>query len=851
MPWHLHTSIENFRQAVSRVTEKLDSDIESTETAVESNTGDFIKDLKDLERLEWFLNKLLAAVSWDNKEILESFSASQNLKKDTDVLYYNHGDRGTLSHIRTTVEKQGIEPDSDSHTLLRTPPLHNSADPVLHHAGQSLTVATHLARDKNPALSRPSLDRGQFQLDQRTEYSDRINMVHGGSGTNLAAATSSADSIKVAPSALLSTDSLSIRLEDIATLQNRLTDGGALFSLHSPNDAVTWVEAHYDDLLLSSMRSHGLGGPIAAMVSPDEPALAIFGSILDSWALKAAKQLSKLSNFTVMIRPLAEDPVTLWARAAAADDADTGISESGVASAVAELHSHPLVVENISAEESKNPNEGETDEPDSDVGSSDTDVASDGTTSQRGKARRLRGGASESDSEGEGESDSNIDYTPWFGPVHNLDLHLKLCHAVGISIPVTLRSKTQFTVQEEFEDKFRHGYRPHVISLTRFTVDSKPSDVLPDRSYSSIGFLAHNGYIKNYKKIDCAGFSLPNYTTKTVETETNQNTLTANLVAGAKPTGGLALRSKAKAVENANDSPKNRKLPSISFISRNQTMLWISNNRLKAKGLGLVVLTSSYIPNIKTTTELYIIENQTVKLVGTSLIDIPATDKKQAKYDASLSLSIGALHQSKRKFGFLKDVSKKLHHKARAGRGKEFKDLPLHEFMARGWDAINSDWRFPVYPELDANFRAPTGDSTAIWNLVVPVNGDEDSSAADQNPRKQEGNGVESTAGISNPGSPISESGNSAELKARATDADTDLGALGTPVGSSIYTSVSNMDSGIPGMSGFSSATSLEPNVPNLPIAHDVKPSDMEDRKSTADAGRSTYTPVLLPAITK
>ncbi|KAJ6613477.1 hypothetical protein B0H10DRAFT_2048679 [Mycena sp. CBHHK59/15] len=112
------------------------------------------------------------------------------------------------------------------------------------------------------------------------------------------------------------TTTTALRQEDAQVLENEFADGGTIFSVHSPDEAVAWVEAHCDHPLLKSIRSHSLGGPIAAILSPDEPALAIFGSILDSGVLEVAKLVSDLSKFTVMIRPLTDDPVPEWRRAA-------------------------------------------------------------------------------------------------------------------------------------------------------------------------------------------------------------------------------------------------------------------------------------------------------------------------------------------------------------------------------------------------------------------------------------------------------------------------------------------------------------------------------------------------------
>jgi hypothetical protein len=59
-------------------------------------------------------------------------------------------------------------------------------------------------------------------------------------------------------------------------LKNEIAEGGTLVSVYSPDDAMLWLEAHYDDPPLTSMRLLGVGGPIA-MLSPDEPSLVILG----------------------------------------------------------------------------------------------------------------------------------------------------------------------------------------------------------------------------------------------------------------------------------------------------------------------------------------------------------------------------------------------------------------------------------------------------------------------------------------------------------------------------------------------------------------------------------------------
>ncbi|KAJ6596551.1 hypothetical protein B0H10DRAFT_1960142 [Mycena sp. CBHHK59/15] len=392
---------------------------------------------------------------------------------------------------------------------------------------------------------------------------------------------------------------------------------------------------------------------------------------------------------------------------------------------------------------------------------------------------RLRGGAEE------------IDYTPWISHVHNFDLDLELRHAATAAYKLMIWCKIQFTIQQEYADEYRHGYRPQAISLTRFTVHSTSSDVLPDRSYSSIGFLV-------YGQIECAGFSEPSQTAKVVETDTKQKTLGINVVAALNPTGGASYAQSntvGRMVENTNDritpkcpvhynpghywrsdstnymsfnisyepmdnlaepgtkhqmntefsigihvgdpeNPNDPHLPEISSVTRNQTMLWISNHNLKAKGYGVVVLSTYYVPDVTTTTRIFAVEKEVVDLAETRLTrtfgpsvhatasvesryeGLPATDKSAAKHGAAVALSVGALNLSepKAKAGLLKRVFKPRTEEPI----NQITNIRLHEYKARGWDATLNRWRQPIYPTLDKSFHKTT-DSLAVWKIVVDI----------------------------------------------------------------------------------------------------------------------------------
>lgn len=85
--------------------------------------------------------------------------------------------------------------------------------------------------------------------------------------------------------------------------------GGCLISVHEPAVAEAWVENNYDSLLLKSIRNKDIGGPLAVMLYPNIPALAIFGSYEDTSVQRLAQRLVEVSSFPVMIRALLDNPV--------------------------------------------------------------------------------------------------------------------------------------------------------------------------------------------------------------------------------------------------------------------------------------------------------------------------------------------------------------------------------------------------------------------------------------------------------------------------------------------------------------------------------------------------------------
>ncbi|KAJ7734123.1 hypothetical protein B0H16DRAFT_156411 [Mycena metata] len=92
-------------------------------------------------------------------------------------------------------------------------------------------------------------------------------------------------------------------------------------SVHEPVNAASWIENNWDGRLLTSIRGSGCGGPFAWMLSPEEPALAIFGYYNEPVVVNMAQSLAESSGFPVVIQPSHSNPaLTLLAQSTVASD---------------------------------------------------------------------------------------------------------------------------------------------------------------------------------------------------------------------------------------------------------------------------------------------------------------------------------------------------------------------------------------------------------------------------------------------------------------------------------------------------------------------------------------------------
>ncbi|KAF8190620.1 hypothetical protein K438DRAFT_913264 [Mycena galopus ATCC 62051] len=106
----------------------------------------------------------------------------------------------------------------------------------------------------------------------------------------------------------LETPVASFTTDDFACIQPHIGIAGCLVSIHEPAEATVWIENNWDNPLVASVQKNGCGGPFPWMLSPEKPALAIFGSYQDSIVVGMAQSLADVSGLPVAIRALEDNP---------------------------------------------------------------------------------------------------------------------------------------------------------------------------------------------------------------------------------------------------------------------------------------------------------------------------------------------------------------------------------------------------------------------------------------------------------------------------------------------------------------------------------------------------------------
>ncbi|KAJ6453668.1 hypothetical protein C8R47DRAFT_244421 [Mycena vitilis] len=226
----------------------------------------------------------------------------------------------------------------------------------------------------------------------------------------------------------------------LKALAHTVPSGGMVCSTHYPKEAISWVEAHYSDRLLASIRARGLGGPMATMLFPERQALAIFGSIKKKAVLIAAQALADASGYAVIIQPRSDDPVLSW--------------------------NAPTEIPRDPADETEELDDGES-------------ITSGGSDSGDGPASEMAPPTGD---------EAIDDSAPWMSPVHKSNMRLQLSLTSNLTHDITITLETQFTLQTAYRRRNRGGPRPNIVSRTHLEVTSDNLQVLPDRSYGCVVF---------------------------------------------------------------------------------------------------------------------------------------------------------------------------------------------------------------------------------------------------------------------------------------------------------------------------------------------------------------------------
>ncbi|KAJ7110956.1 caspase domain-containing protein [Mycena epipterygia] len=465
----------------------------------------------------------------------------------------------------------------------------------------------------------------------------------------------------------LSTVMLPIRPPDVRTLQTELTAGGVIVSVHSPRSAVAWVEAHYHDPLLEQLRSRGFDGPMAVQLSTTESALAIFGSIADALVPEIARVLVDISGFAVMVRSAVDNPMLSFFPKPKSTTGKGGPGEH--------------------------------------------------------RASRLRGGAA--DPTDDDDEEENRTTPKWEGKYHNatVDLRLKVNDSTAYDVNISSYIKAS---------RERYGLPDIKLKQTSQKTTTVTGGGTVGLTVAGPTLAANAGYTRGgAETLECADEKpmpkchLRHDIGKSWDTEEAEKIGKDfrsydiswlpghdrdNVAHEMRVEFGLGMYMR----QNKRHKPG---LPPISAVLRNQIVIWVYDPDLHSKVRGLMLLTSTYIPNALTDESLTIHERTTADLNARWTDDPPVSGRDEEPYDAAMSVSVAALDKSKRKRtpNILRKLVSRFSSKASADATSP---LPMHETVSRGWDATNMRWRNVCWPTLDQDFRRVHEKSgSAAWKL--------------------------------------------------------------------------------------------------------------------------------------
>ncbi|KAJ6456935.1 hypothetical protein C8R45DRAFT_1033910 [Mycena sanguinolenta] len=583
----------------------------------------------------------------------------------------------------------------------------------------------------------------------------------------------------------------SFTTNDLTGLQPHLGLGG-LVSFHDPREAASWIEDHWNNDILASIRHGGWGGPLSCMLSPEEPALAIFGSYEDPTVVNMAKSLAEASGFPVVIRPNCDDPALTLLSGDIDPHIDSNNNPRGGNSQNRESSEGDGGSEGSSSGAGDGSSDGDLHEqqPNGDGAAPGGGVG--GRGGGQGGGNKKQGPSRGGDARGRGGGDGGGDGAPpttvddqWESPLHSTCVKLALkpdadrTYAVAISYTFKFTINRDTNMPIDLNDLSRPLSQPEIISALDFEIETRPRETQVDRSHASIGFVVHREKSIARRKFLHRGFDLPLKLYKRSSqrqsqrgfqgafglsqgplsaatlsyTRTNGTTLEAtdNKVmptssvkhetgdAWDKDKNSYSSYNVVYQVQNPEldaqlpDNPlevrvgmginlrppgSKTPLPKISFVNRNQVLIWVSDPTSKARVRGIMVLMTSYLDNIRTEEELSIYEEEMIKLGS---LKGPQVIPQESEAE-TISLAIAQVQmQAAPRFSKLRGVplfSTKLGQRSSVC---PLADIRPHEYLARGWDANNNKWRQVLWPALDKDFRAADFEGKSpVWKIQCP-----------------------------------------------------------------------------------------------------------------------------------
>ncbi|KAJ7624361.1 hypothetical protein FB45DRAFT_1060692 [Roridomyces roridus] len=680
-----------------------------------------------------------------------------------------HDDAQLALQERSTHVSEGTQPaDSASWTCLPTKRFLSSLkiEPIRDKAGVG-------RRRKRKPVSRAAISR-EANTDLHKDEDVWFK--------NPRRAPAARNTIAVIYCATYTTPSVTSSTSRNSTFIQNAPSSGSSISVHDPSAAASWIEDYWDDEILAEVRTNGCQGPVACMLSPDEPALALFlfpdASSPDDTVLDLARDLAECSGYPVMLRDAGDYPdfAVLLDRDAHYQTARVHLNNANADSSGDGTGQEPSRDGDIFREERSAGDPGDDERRPQDVHPGDPDgigSALQGLDLQPPDGASFGAGGGDGGGGDDGAA-SSIDAN-WDSPKHSTKIKLHLKVNEDRTCTVTVGYDFQFSIHPKETSAPVPGdpglsiFRPEVIARADFHIVTPPGRAAIDRSYASLGFTAHRsrsilrreniprgneapGRIYNeirQKKFEkgfqgTAGWSQNSPTvtgtlharkteTKTISAMDDRvmpNCWVRPVVGPEWDKGDISYssynyeyewqdkllnypRAPGEAMEfkvgiGINLRPEGS-LPRISFVTQNQTLIWVSDPKTRAKTRGILVLMNSPFNNIQTSRPQYIDEEQEIDLQRGSPVESEGLGKP-----GTISLSIAQVEKPAPRrlprlttFKFYKPISHPM-------------DLTLREYLVRGWDVDQEKWgRVIGWPDLDKDFHAAY-ESDPVWTLKFP-----------------------------------------------------------------------------------------------------------------------------------